>query len=138
MKHVVFSEKLNKYFDSEEACVDAENAEEARVAKRANSKKEAAKLVEEASLKVSEAYQDYATVKQQANDMYKETREKVSKMLLEAQTKLRKAQNERCDAIRSFNKEYGTYTVSYSGDKAYNEYSKFNQQLEDIFNFFLF
>ena len=62
------------------------------------------------------------------------TEETVNKMLKDAEDKITEAQERRYEAIKNFNEKFGTYTKTYTGDEAYNEFKRNADLFELIFN----
>ena len=81
MKKVFYSEALNKYFDSEEECIKQELIEKNKneikqksisvEEQKAESRKQAAKVVESAERAVSEAYDELKKAEDRARVAYK-------------------------------------------------------------------
>lgn len=120
----VYSEILEKFFDSVPECIDAESKyqeeleEKERVQKEeqaniSKEKKALAKAIDEADEKLAEAYEKYKTA-----------REDAQKIIKEASDNVKTAQEQKYKAIHNFNSKFGVYTKSYAGDKALTEYQR--------------
>ena len=139
MKKVFYSETLNKYFDSEEECIKQELIERNRnkikqksvsvEEQKAESRKQAAKVVESAERAVSEAYDELKKAEDKARIAYKE-------IVNPAKEKLQKAEKNRLEAIMDFNKKFGVYTKRYTGQQANDEFLRSFNRMEDLFNIF--
>lgn len=139
MKKVFYSETLNKYFDSEEECIKQELIERNRneikqksvsvEEQKAESRKQAAKVVESAERAVSEAYDELKKAEDKARIAYKE-------IVNPAKEKLQKAEKNRLEAIMDFNKKFGVYTKRYTGQQANDEFLRSLNRMEDLFNIF--
>lgn len=150
IKMKYYSEKLNRPFDTEEECVEAEKEfdrqqeqiqkelDKAIAEKKAKeeeynaSKKELAKVIEAADKKIEEAQSmlDVATTK--AREIINEAKQKANEILNAAKSKKAAAQQEKYDAIAAFNKKYGPYTISLTGDKAAEAYNRDIQDLSKV------
>lgn len=140
MKKVFYSEVLDRNFDSEEECVKAELKEKekkyALSKNKANeeiqqSRKQAAKVVEEAEKAVSAAYKNLKEVEEKAREAYEKSISSAKKALEEAEEK-------RYHAIEEFNKKFGVYTRRYTGEEAYKEFLRTLDRLDDVWNIFNF
>lgn len=139
MKKVFYSEILNKYFDSEEECIKQELIEKSKNTinrksmsveeQKAESRKQAAKVVESAERAVSEAYDELKKAEDKARTAYKEIVNPVKE-------KLQKAEKNRLEAIMDFNKKFGVYTKRYTGQEANDEFLRSLSHIEDLFNIF--
>lgn len=147
-----FSEKLNKVFDTEkelkteEAKLDfisenpddnlldvktVETKEENSVSKTP-SRKQLAADVDSADLKLKEAYANYDVAKQKVEDLLKKYQKDVDDILDPAKEAVRKAEQDRYDAIRRFNDSYGPYQVVYTGDRAAQEMFRALNEINNI------
>lgn len=141
MKKVFYSEALNKYFDSEEECIKQELIEKNKneikqksisvEEQKAESRKQAAKVVESAERAVSEAYDELKKAEDKARIAYKN-------IVNPAKEKLQKAEKQRLEAIIDFNKKFGVYTKRYTGQEANDEFLRSLTYIEDLFNIFNF
>lgn len=142
-----YSDIVNKVFDSEEECLNAEKefnekkeaAEAERKAKAAlvsKEKKELSDAVEAAESKLSKAYEEYDLAKEEVKKILEESNQKALEILNPAKEAIREAQRERYTAISEFNKKYGIYTAQYTGDRAFKEFKRATSWIEDFFNRF--
>ena len=141
-----FSETLNKTFNSEQECLDAEKKYEeerkkndlvlaekkAAVSKR---KKELSDAIAEADKKVDNAYKGLEAAKKEAAAIIKETREKANNLINEAAKKVESETSERANQIGKFNEEFGPYMVTYTGNRAEEEYNRMIHQIREMFDF---
>lgn len=130
-----FSEITNKQYDTPEECVKAEKEFKAqekkleeetskRNAEISKDKKELAKAITDAETKLSEANKLYEVAQQKAADILEKSNKEVTDILETARTAVKKAEEEKLDAILNFNKKYGTYTTTYTGEKAVEEFNR--------------
>lgn len=141
-----FSEKLNQTFDTEKECLEAEKKEQTNKqiveAQKSKHKKELANKIEDADKKLNEANKLYDIAKQKAADILEKSNKEVKEILEAAEKEVKKANEEKLDAILAFNKEFGEYSVTYTGEKAANEYNNilrsFQSDLRRFFNNFWF
>lgn len=141
----IYSEILNKLFDTEDECIAAEEeskkqkeiAETEKKAKDAlvsKQKKELSTAVEEAETKLTKAYEDYEKAKEEVRQILEESNKQCQEILAPAKDAIKKAQQERYEAINAFNNKFGTYTAYYTGDKAYQELKRAAAWLDSLFN----
>lgn len=129
-----YSEELKQFFDSEQECLERE--EEARKKKESakSVKAKFAKAVEDADESLSAAYEDLESAKNKVAELQKEYDEKVDAIMKPATDAVKKCTQARFDAIEEFNKRYGTYTTTYTGNKALNELCKTLDFIDTIFD----
>lgn len=142
-----YSEKLDKIFDTAEALKAAEaeatpcelddvdddikEAPKKEIAK-APTKKQLAANVDDAETKLKEAYADYDVAKQKANELSKKYLEELNAILDPAKDAVKKAEQNRYEAIRKFNEAYGAYQVTYTGDRAAQEMLRAVNEINSI------
>lgn len=125
MKEKYYSESLNKYFDSAAECLKAEAefeekkiAEEKKQNEVSKRKKAMADAIERADIAIEDAYNDLAEAKEKARKIMEESNKEIEEILSAAKKAVTDAENSKIKAISEFNKEFGVYKVSYTGDKA--------------------
>lgn len=157
-----FSEKLNRVFDTEkelkaeEAKLDStqetSNNEDSRLkdvekvkensVSKAPSKKQLAAAVEDAETALKEAHANYDVAKQKVEELSKKYLEEVDAILNPAKDAVKKAEQNRYEAIRKFNESYGAYQVTYTGERAAQEMLRTIHDIDkihrDIFRSFWF
>ena len=152
-----YSELLNKNFDTEAECTEAEKAEETRLAEvekketaLANEKKQLADAIDDAEAKLNLAYDKLEEARNKARELRDEYDKKVSalreelikaqdEVLRPAKDELNVAQENKFKAIQDFNEKYGTYRKLYTGNKAAEEYARMSRTINNWFkNFWLF
>ncbi|WP_300924651.1 hypothetical protein [uncultured Clostridium sp.] len=150
----VYSDKLNKPFDTEEECIKAEkeyDKEQKRLQDEINkavadkkareealnaSKKELAKAIESAQAEVNEANNVYEAAKEKATSIINEAKKKAGEILSTAKVKVREAEQKKYEAISAFNRKFGPYTTTLTGTQAADEYNKTMKRIaENISNF---
>lgn len=136
-----FSEKTNKSYDTEKECINAEKQfdleqkeKEKKVSEVSKRKKELANRIEEAEKKISEANKLYDIAKETATSIINEANKKAKELLTNAQEELKKAGAEKFNAVREFNKEFGTYTTTITGEKAAEDFEKIIRHFNNIFD----
>ncbi len=136
-----YSEKLEELFENEEslnsaeAKYDEEQQEKERIEKdKKAEKKRLAKLIEDAEADIDKARDELVKVKEEAMTIVKATEATVNEMLKDAEDKITEAQERRYEAIKNFNEKFGTYTKTYTGDKAYNEFKRNADLMGLLFN----
>lgn len=139
-----YSEKLNKFFDTEEECYDAERAQNSEGVKKetevnkaeSNEKKQYVKKIEEADNNLEIEYLNYNEAKKKVIELKKKNDAECEKILTEARKALKEAQNKKFDAVQSFTEKYGPYKVSYTGEKALQEMRRHVDMSNDFLNWF--
>lgn len=129
-----YSETLKKLFDTPEQLQEAENEVILANQKTELTKKEMATAIERAEIKLDEAYKNYEAVREEAANILDTSNKQVEKMLKEAKQVITSAEQERANAIVEFNKQFGTYKVNYTGDRAKRESQRVNKMVEDLFS----
>lgn len=129
-----YSESLKKLFDTPEKLQEAETEALLANQKTELTKKELSNAIEKAELKLDEAYKNYDAVREAAAKILDESNKQVEKMLKDAKQVITTAEQERADAIVQFNKQFGTYKVNYTGDRAKRESQRVNKMVEDLFS----
>lgn len=140
-----FSEKLNKAFDTEQLCLDAEaqyEKEQAEQKKKEElaiaTKKEMANAIEKADQEIDMAYDSYNKAVKQVEELKKEYDKKAEEILKPAREAIKDAQKKRFNALKEFNQKYGTYTKTYTGDKALKEFNRLDSLFDVFFPFNIF
>ena len=139
-----YSELLDKLYDSTEQLTEEEtaylkkkaDAEAKKAAKNeqpANLKKELAKAIEDADAELDDAYEAYKEAKQTCNEMWEETRKLVADIMQPATQIVKTAQAKRLEAIQNFNKEFGAFRTTYTGDKAQKEFERCLSDFDSLF-----
>ena len=157
-----YSEKLEKFFDSEAECKKAEEAVDLNTlpsmpyqecnttiadsdgnkvlydVEKADSKdrKQYAKKIEEADKALEEEYAKYEEAKKKIIQLKKKCDEECEKILLDAKKELKVAQDKKFAAVQKFNEKFGPYTISYTGDKALKEMRRHFDMNADLFHWF--
>ena len=141
-----YSEQLDKFFNTEKECIEAESEVErkAEIEKKKQEekaiadqklKKELAKKVDDAETALTEAYDSFKKKKEEADNFLKDAKIKYEKILDDAASDVRAAERNKMEAIKEFNSKFGVYSKVYNGDKAIKEMTRINSFLTDLFNF---
>ena len=128
-----FSELLNKPFDTEKECLDAEAKYQQSKDAVSKRKKELSKAIEDADNKITEANKAYDVAREKAKDILEKTNKEITELLDKAEKAVTDAEQEKLDAVRLFTEEFGTYKVNLTGEKAVDA---FNRSLNRFNNFF--
>ena len=128
-----FSELLNKPFDTEKECLDAEAKYQQSKDAVSKRKKELSKAIEDADNKITEANKAYDIAREKAKDILEKTNKEITELLDKAEKAVTDAEQEKLDAVKAFTKEFGTYKVNLTGEKAVDA---FNRSLNRFNNFF--
>lgn len=145
-----YSDKLGQIFDTPEALEEAEAAvctcnkvddnfnneklgdTEKKDVNKIPSKKQLAADVDAADAKVKDAYAEYEVAKKQIEELSKTYLESVDAILTPAKDAVKKAEQERYDAIRKFNAYYGAYQTVLTGDRAAKEMIRAINEINSI------
>lgn len=136
------SEVLNKVFDSEEELKEAEAkaaeekekeaAEKALVSKE---KKEYANAIQKVDEEVAKKQEAFLEARKQAQKILSDAQAEANKIVRAASKELSEAQEKRFEALKAFNEKFGPYSISYTGEKAYNEFKKTLDWFNSFFDF---
>lgn len=136
------SEVLNKVFDSEEELKEAEAkaaeekekeaAEKALVSKE---KKEYANAIQKVDEEVAKKQEAFLDARKQAQKILSDAQAEANKIVRAASKELSEAQEKRFEALKAFNEKFGPYSISYTGEKAYNEFKKTLDWFNSFFDF---
>lgn len=128
-----YSEDLQKFYDSEADLLKAEDEAKKQKDIAEHSRKEMAKKIDEANARIDAANQSYDAAKKHVNDIINEAKKQVKNILDPAKKEIIDAENARVEAIMEFNKKYGVYTETFSGDKAVERYNRVLNQFNSAF-----
>ena len=128
-----FRELLNKPSDTEKECLDAEAKYQQSKDAVSKRKKELSKAIEDADDKITEANKAYDIAREKAKDILEKTNKEITELLDKAEKAVTDAEQEKLDAVKAFTKEFGTYKVNLTGEKAVDA---FNRSLNRFNNFF--
>lgn len=138
----IYSDITKKFYDNVKACEEAESAFEKEKENTGKRKKELAKAIENADTKLTEANKLYEAAKLRAADILEKSNKEVKEILDTAENEVKTAEQEKLNAVMNFNKEFGTYTTTLTGEKAAEEYNKslsrFDNIIDSIFKRFWF
>lgn len=126
-----YSEETKKFYDTEKELIKAEEEKKATALSVSKQKKELSDAITLADETLEKAIADYNKIKEEAYQKYLET-------LKPAKEAVDKAQKDKYEALSAFNDKFGTYMVSYTGDKALKEFERTSQLFNNIFNRFFF
>lgn len=114
----------------EEARIDALRAESAKK-DLSNQKKQYANAIEAADKKVKEAYDNYETAKKKVREILEESNKQMTDLISDAANKIKEAESERKGAILDYTSKFGIYQKVYTGDRAIEEYARFEKSLSN-------
>lgn len=134
-------ETVEECVKAEKALDEAEAAKEKALAEKKNAisvrKKEKAAAIQKAEDALNLASTELDKTREDARKLVEEAQEKARAMIKEASAKYRVASEARYKAISDFNKEFGTYTTTYTGQKALEEYNRAVRHFNDFFDNFV-
>lgn len=141
-----YSETLDKYFDTQSDCIDAEKEyEETRkkaeleAAEKKNAiskrKKELSDNITASEKDVDAAYEKLKHAKAEASKILKEAEDKAGEIVSSATKEVHEALAARRNQIATFNKEFGPYMTTYTGERAKKEYDAIVDRINSMFDF---
>ena len=133
-----YSDELKKFFDTEEQCLSAEEKAREEAENQKVTKSKLAKVIEDADKNLDEAYKGLEQAKKSVQELQKEYDQKVDEIMNPAIKLVQDCAKERANAIKEFNDNFGVYTTTYVGDKALNEFAKFDDTMNKLFRKFNF
>ena len=128
-----YSEALKQFFDTEADCLSAEETARQEAESKKATKAKYAKAVKDAEEALKAAYQGVADAKDAVKELQKEYDKKVDEIMDPALARVKECLNARKEAIKAFNEKYGTYTTTYTGNEALQEYESI---MKNFFNRF--
>ena len=135
-----YSEVLDKIFNSTEELEQAEKEFNA-----IPTKKELAKKIESLEADCNTAYENYKYAINELTEAVTKVREEGKAKIKAALANLEKVEKDKANAISQFNKYYGVYSVTYTGEQAQKHCDKMlarwkdeSKYFKDIFNKFYF
>lgn len=131
-----YSDELKRFFNTEEACLAAEETARQEAKEKNVTKAKLAKDIEEADKAIDEAYAELDKANEAVQELRKEYDAKVDAIMNPARENLQKCLTNRRDAIRAFNDKFGVYTTTYRGSDAVNEWIKTTNLIDTVFNRF--
>ena len=87
-------------------------------------KKELADAVQKCDSDLKEAYNLYSVAEKKVEELSKKYLEEVDAILKPAKRAVRSAEEKKFEAVKRFNDIYGVYRVSYTGEKAAEEFNR--------------
>ena len=128
-----YSEALKQFFDTEADCLSAEETARQEAESKKATKAKYAKAVKDAEEALKAAYKKVADARDAVRELQKEYDERVDAIMDPALEEAKQCLNARKEAIRAFNEKYGTYTTTYTGNEALQEYESI---MKNFFNRF--
>ena len=136
-----------KTYESVEECLKADQAFKEEQEKKAleasekktalsKKKKEMADAIQAAEESVSTALTEYDAAKGRAREIVANAEKEANAVLKEARDKYVEATGARWRAIKSFNDEFGTYTTTYTGRRALEEWNRALKATDEIIDSF--
>ena len=137
-----YSEKLNKYFDTEKECLECEKKHDEEIAKKeaklneiSNNKKAHVKKIEEIEKDLEKAYADLDIAKKDAEHIVEEARKEIHDILNPVEEKIKELEKKRYNALADFNDKYGPYSRIVTGNEAAKEFQKAVKWFNQFFQF---
>lgn len=137
-----YSEKLNKYFDTEDECVKCElkydeevAKKEAKLAEYSKTKKAYAKNIEDIESELEKAYADLDIAKKDAECVVEQAKKEIHDLIDPVETRIKELEKKRYGAITEFNEKYGPYSKILTGNEAAKEFQKAVKWFNNLFWF---
>lgn len=127
-----YSEKLGKLFDTPEELKEKEAAAAKAETEKAITKARLAKNIEDADNALNSAYDALEIAKKKVEELQKEYDKKVDDILNPAIEEVKKCNEKKVNAIKTFNKVYGPYKTTYTGDRATREWCRTSNLFENL------
>lgn len=142
------SELTSKVYDTPEACMEADEAylaeqrkaeemakqaeEQENIKKAALSKlkKELADAVTKADTELNRALENYGVARDEAAELLEKSNKEVAAILDSAKKEVEEAREAKKQALLEFNRKFGPFKVSYTGEKAKQEYQRLSKELD--------
>lgn len=138
-----YSEVLDKLFDSEAEVEEAENAHAEKLVKQEENKKQISKEkkalseeIDKADAELDKAYKYYEDSKQEVLLRKKNVDKECQDIMKEAKEYLKDAQTKKLELLEQFTNKFGSYSVSYTGDRAQKEMNRHLSWFDDLVNHF--
>ncbi len=139
-----YSEILEQFYDDADKLIADETAhlemiaaEEARLEeqkkKETNRKKTLATAIEVADAELEKAYKEFEAAKESCKKILDESNAKMVEILKPATELVKNAERARLDAVKAFNKEFGVFKTSYTGERAQKEFERSSKIFEELF-----
>ena len=127
-----YSDELKQFFNTEESLLAAEETARQKQESAKATKAKYAKAVKDAEAEIELAKKAYEEAEQKVAELQKTYDEKVKAIMDPARKRYIEANRVRATAIKKFNDKYGTYTTTYTGDDALEEFNKFGSTFEKL------
>lgn len=138
-----YSDILDKTFDTEAECLDAEAAElervraenekKAEIEQKQNQmskiKKEYVKAIDDAEAALTAAYNELQVAREKYNSIINDAKKEADSILKPAEQAVYDASTARYNAIAEFNKKFGCYTKVYTGENAASEWNRLKREI---------
>lgn len=119
-----------EYNDRKEKLKQEEDRKQANLSKR---KKALANEIDKADKALTEANKLYEVARGRAAEILEKSNKEVKEIMDTAEQEVKKAERDRLNAIIAFNKEFGTYTTSITGERAAEQFEKSLQRFDNLF-----
>ena len=127
-----YSEIVDKFFESEEELLCEEQKYKEKQESLKVTKANLAKKIEVANTALEEAYKAMEEAKKKDKELYEKYKEESKNIIEPCREEISKCLNDRAEAIKEFNRKFGSYKTTYTGDKALEEFDR----ILNIFNSF--
>ena len=131
-----YSDELKKFFDTEEQCLAEEEKARVEAEEKKVTKAKLAKSVEDTEKALDKAYENLKKAEAKVEELQKEYDAKVDDIMNPAHTEVKECAKARAEAIKNFNDNFGVYTTTYTGNKALNEFEKFDKLMNQFWKKF--
>ena len=121
------------YTKAKEEAEKKENEKKSLISKQ---KKEKANLIRVAEIELDAAQANYDRAEEKAREILTSAKESARKLIADASKELKKAFNKKYETIANFNKEFGTYTTTYTGKEDLEEYNRLTRNFNNLWDSF--
>lgn len=136
-----YSDLTKKPYDTEKECLAAEAeykkeqaAKEAKQSSISKEKRELSKAIEDANDKLKEANKLYEVAQSKAKDLLEKSNKEIKEILDNASKVVKEAQERKLNALIAFNKKFGTYTTTITGEEAAEEFNDIVEKIDKAFS----
>ena len=127
-----YSDELKQFFNTEESLLAAEETARQKQESAKATKAKYAKAVKDAEAEIELSKKAYEEAEQQVAELQKAYDEKVKVIMDPVRKRYIEANRARATAIKEFNDKYGTYTTTYTGNDALEEFNNFVSNFEKL------
>lgn len=130
-----YSDELKKFYDTEEELLSAEEEHKQALEEKKETKAKLAKAIKDSEIALKDAYDAYDKAEEEVKKLQEEYDKKVADILDPVRLNIKTCIQNRTKCISDFNKKFGVYTTTYTGNDAVNEFLKLDNLFTRLFRF---